>query len=84
MPAKDIFHDCFKAALIKDGWDITNDPYNLKVGKKDLFIDLGAENYWLLTKELRRSPLKSKVLSVLQKLETSKLPWVNMFFIKTY
>jgi hypothetical protein len=43
MPAKDIFHDCFKAALIKDGWDITNDPYNLKVGKKDLFIDLGAE-----------------------------------------
>jgi hypothetical protein len=43
MPAKDIFHDCFKAALIKDGWDITNDPHNLKVGKKDLFIDLGAE-----------------------------------------
>jgi hypothetical protein len=43
MPAKDIFHDCFKAALIKDGWHISHDPYNLKVGKKDLFIDLGAE-----------------------------------------
>jgi XisH protein len=43
MPAKDIFHDCFKAALIKDGWQISHDPYNLKVGKKDLFIDLGAE-----------------------------------------
>jgi hypothetical protein len=25
------------------GYHITNDPYNLKVGKKDLFIDLGAE-----------------------------------------
>ena len=43
MPAKDIFHDCFKTALIKDGWHISHDPYNLKVGKKDLFIDLGAE-----------------------------------------
>lgn len=43
MPAKDIFHDCFKVALIKDGWHISHDPYNLKVGKKDLFIDLGAE-----------------------------------------
>jgi hypothetical protein len=43
MPAKDIFHDCCKVALIKDGWNISHDPYNLKVGKKDLFIDLGAE-----------------------------------------
>jgi len=43
MPAKDIFHDCFKSALIKDGWQISHDPYNLKIGKKDLFIDLGAE-----------------------------------------
>jgi XisH protein len=43
MPAKDIFHDRCKAALIKDGWHISHDPYSLKVGKKDLFIDLGAE-----------------------------------------
>lgn len=43
MPVKDIFHDCCKAALTKDGWHISHDPYTLKVGKKDLFIDLGAE-----------------------------------------
>ena len=43
MPAKDIFHDCVKAALIKDGWTITHDPFSLRIGKKDLFIDLGAE-----------------------------------------
>ncbi len=43
MPAKDIFHDCVKAALIKDGWEITHDPFSLRIGKKDLFIDLGAE-----------------------------------------
>jgi hypothetical protein len=49
MPAKDIFHDRVKNALIKDGWQISHDPYSLKVGKKDLFIDLGAEK--LLTAE---------------------------------
>ncbi|MEB3189632.1 MAG: XisH family protein [Snowella sp.] len=43
MPAKDIFHDCVKRALIKDGWTITDDPLSLKIGKKDLFIDLAAE-----------------------------------------
>ncbi len=43
MPAKDTFHDAVKTALIKDGWSITHDPLKLKIGKKDLYVDLGAE-----------------------------------------
>ncbi|MBD2233394.1 XisH family protein [Phormidium tenue] len=43
MPAKDIYHNAVKTALIKDGWTITQDPLSLRIGKKDLFIDLGAE-----------------------------------------
>ncbi|AFY42030.1 XisH family protein [Nostoc sp. PCC 7107] len=43
MPAKDIYHDCVKNALIKDGWQITHDPLSLKIGKKDIFIDIAAE-----------------------------------------
>lgn len=43
MPAKDFYHDIVRNALIKDGWTITHDPYPLKLGQKDLFIDLGAE-----------------------------------------
>ena len=43
MPAKDIYHDAAKNALIKDGWTITDDPFILSIGKKDLFADLGAE-----------------------------------------
>jgi hypothetical protein len=43
MPAKDIYHDTVKNALIKDDWVITNDPLTIEWGKKDLFIDLGAE-----------------------------------------
>lgn len=43
MPAKDVYHNHVVSALRKDGWDITHDPYVLKWGKKDLFVDLGAE-----------------------------------------
>lgn len=42
MPAKDIFHNQVKNALIKDGWNITDDPLKLQWGKKDLYVDLGA------------------------------------------
>jgi hypothetical protein len=43
MPAKDIYHDNFKNALIKDGWKITHDPLKLSIGTKDMYVDLGAE-----------------------------------------
>jgi len=41
--AKDLFHEVVKTALIKDGWTITSDPFFMKVGGVDFFIDLGAE-----------------------------------------
>jgi len=43
MPAKDIYHEIVKNALIKDGWTITHDPLKLKWGVKDMYVDLGAE-----------------------------------------
>lgn len=43
MPRKDKYHDQVRAALEKDGWDITHDPLYFKIGKKEVFIDLGAE-----------------------------------------
>lgn len=43
MSAKDIYHDTVKCALQKDGWTITHDPFPLQIGKKRLFVDLGAE-----------------------------------------
>lgn len=43
MPAKDFYHDAVKNALIKDGWRVTDDPLILSIGKKNLFVDLGAE-----------------------------------------
>ncbi len=43
MPAKDVFHDATRHALEKDGWTITHDPYHIKFGADDLYIDLAAE-----------------------------------------
>jgi hypothetical protein len=43
MAAKDATHSIVKHALEKDGWTITHDPYYLKVGGVEFYIDLGAE-----------------------------------------
>jgi hypothetical protein len=43
MPAHDLYHDCVRKALLKDGWTITHDPYTMTFGQKDVFVDLGAE-----------------------------------------
>jgi hypothetical protein len=60
MPAKDIFYDCVKHALIKDGWIVTDDPLILKIGKKDLFIDLGAEKILIAEKENQKIAIEIK------------------------
>ena len=41
--ARDAFHNAVKVALQKDDWIITADPLQIKFGKLDLYIDLGAE-----------------------------------------
>lgn len=43
MPARDFYHDIVKNALIKDGWTVTHDPFSMKLGSADLYVDLGAE-----------------------------------------
>ncbi len=53
MPAKDLYHDIVKNALIKDGWTITHEPYNLnnELFSRILMIDLGAERLIAAEKE---------------------------------
>ena len=43
MPAKNLYHDAVKAALIKDGWLILADPYRIQYKDVDLYADLAAE-----------------------------------------
>lgn len=71
MPAKDLYHDAVKNALIKDGWTITHDPLTLRWGKKDLFVDLGAEK--LLAAEKGENKIAVEVKSFLGKSEIADL-----------
>jgi hypothetical protein len=43
MPVRDYLHDAVRAALVRDGWTITDDPLRLKVPGRNLYVDLGAE-----------------------------------------
>ena len=43
MPARDIYHNAVKSALVKDGWTITADPYRIVYEDAELYADLGAE-----------------------------------------
>ena len=65
MPARDKVHDIVKNALINDGWLITHDPYSMKLGSADLFVDLGAEK--LIAAEKGNAKIAVEVKSFLGK-----------------
>ena len=60
MPARDIYHETVKKALIKEGWTITHDPLTLRWGATDVYIDLGAEQLLAAEKEGRKIAIEIK------------------------
>jgi len=54
MPAIVLWHNVVKNALIKDGWLITDDPFSIKFGGVDIFIDLAAEKLIAAEKQGRK------------------------------
>lgn len=63
MPARDRYHNQLKNALIKDGWTITNDPLRLRWGRKDMYVDLGAERILTAKKEAQKIAVELKTFS---------------------
>ncbi len=63
MPARDRYHENLKNALIKDGWTITDDPFHLKWGKKDLYVDLAAEKLLIAEKGTQKIAVEIKTFS---------------------
>ena len=51
MPARDLYHDAVKAALIKDNWSILADPYRIHYKDIDLYADLTAERPFAVERE---------------------------------
>ncbi len=60
MPKKDIYHDAVKQALIREGWIITHDPFHLRYGGFDFFIDLGAKGLFGASKNDRHIAVEVK------------------------
>lgn len=59
--ARDKFHDLVRNALVKDGWEITHDPYVLPIPEfKPMQIDLGAERVLAAQKEKERIAVEVK------------------------
>ncbi len=63
MPARNVDHDRVRNALVKDGWTITDDPYRLEWGGKNLFVDLAAER--VLTAEKQGARIAVEIQSFL-------------------
>jgi hypothetical protein len=58
--AKDIFHEIVKIALIKEEWQITHDPLTIKLTKRKIFIDLGAEKLLVAEKDHKKIAVEVK------------------------
>ncbi|MEM9219777.1 MAG: XisH family protein [Cyanobacteria bacterium P01_F01_bin.150] len=59
--AKDRFHNVVRAALEKDGWTITADPYAISVEEVDFEVDLTADK--LLAAERHNQKIAVEVKS---------------------
>ncbi|QDV34585.1 XisH family protein [Tautonia plasticadhaerens] len=60
MPARDFYHDTVRNALLKDGWTITDDPFTIKWGGRNTFVDLAAERLISAEKEGERIAVEIK------------------------
>jgi hypothetical protein len=63
VPRKDAYHDIVKAALVKDGWQITDDPFLIDYRGTLLFADLGAEKPPVFRHRRSKISIEVKVLS---------------------
>ncbi len=60
MPARDQYHPHVVDALVADGWTITHDPLALRIGARDMFVDLGAERFLGAEKQGRKIAVEIK------------------------
>lgn len=65
--ARDIIHNLIKESLINDGWEITHDPYPVKIGGFDMEIDLAAENILAAERENQKIAIEVKTFAGLSK-----------------
>lgn len=60
MAAKDKYHEHIKEALIKDGWEITDDPYIIETEGLNFIVDLAAEKMIAAQKDNKKIAVEVK------------------------
>lgn len=60
MPVRDLLHPAARRALERDGWEITADPLRLVVGRRSVYVDLGAEQLIAATRGTIRIAVEVK------------------------
>lgn len=60
MPAKDIYHDTVKRALIKDGWKNITEDFQLPWGGTRAYIDIIADKLFAAEKDGRKIAVEVK------------------------
>jgi hypothetical protein len=65
MAARDKIHKAVRTALIKDGWEITDDPLEVEYEDVTLKIDLGAEKEFLIAARKQNQKIAVEIKSFL-------------------
>jgi XisH protein len=60
MARRDIHHQVLKLALEREGWNVTDDPFFVKIGRKTAEIDLGAERIILAERATEKIAVEVK------------------------
>jgi len=60
MARRDIHHHVLKLALEREGWNVTDDPFFVKIGRKTAEIDLGAERIILAERATEKIAVEVK------------------------
>jgi hypothetical protein len=63
MPALDRYHQAVHNALVKDGWQVTDNPLTLKVGVDRIHIDLAAERLIAAERGIRKIAVEIKTFA---------------------
>jgi hypothetical protein len=58
--AKDLFHTVVRDALLREGWQITHDPFPIDYGEVQMQIDLGAERLLAATRDQEKIAVEVK------------------------
>ncbi|WP_413167844.1 element excision factor XisH family protein [Capilliphycus salinus ALCB114379] len=61
MPRLDLYHNVVRAALVKDGWTITHDPFTIEFEDLTVYADLGAEKMIAAQKSGEKIAVEIKV-----------------------